>query len=61
MFDPVSASFVNAAIVHRETLATGQQAGGPAAVTEDETTTLVPSGGVAVRQPDGCLVVSRKG
>ncbi len=61
LFDPVSASFVNAAIVHRETLATGQQAGGPAAVTEDETTTLVPSGGVAVRQPDGCLVVSRKG
>ena len=61
LFDPVSASFINAAIVHRETLTTGQQAEGPAAVTEAETTTVVPSGSVAVCQPDGCIVVSRKG
>ncbi|MCY3875873.1 MAG: hydantoinase/oxoprolinase family protein [Rhodobacteraceae bacterium] len=61
LFDPVSASFVDAAVIHRETLATGQQAEGPAAVTEAETTTVVPSGGIAVRQPDGCIVVSRKG
>ncbi len=61
LFDPVSASFVDAAVIHRETLATGRQAEGPAAVTEAETTTVVPSGGIAVRQPDGCIVVSRKG
>ncbi len=61
LFDPVSSGFVDAAILRRETLTTGQQAGGPAAVTEPETTTVVPSGCIAVCQPDDCLIVSRKG
>ena len=42
---------------------TGQRVHGPAAVTEDETTIIIPASRDAVRQPDGCIdvVITGKG
>ena len=39
----------------------GQRAHGPAAVTEAETTIIVPASRDAIRQPDGCIDVVAKG
>ncbi len=62
MFDPVSAEFVEAGVFARSDLGTGQRISGPAAVTEDETTVIVPASRDAVRQPDGCIdVMIREG
>ena len=40
-------------------MAAGQFVAGPAAITEAETTIIVPTGFTAVAQPDGCIDVSR--
>jgi N-methylhydantoinase A len=39
----------------------GTMAQGPAVITEDETTIIVPSSRIAVRQPDGCIDLRVKG
>ncbi len=57
MFDPAQSREVDAAIVLRNEMATGQTVQGPAAITEDETTIILPSSRRAVRQPDGCIDV----
>ena len=61
VFDPNQAAFVDAAIVHRDAMAVGQYAQGPAAITEAETTIIVPTSRMAICQPDGCIDVIVKG
>ena len=61
LFDPASGDFVRADIYRRDAMAAGAIIQGPSVITEDETTIIVPSGRIAVRQPDGCLDVRVKG
>jgi len=58
IFDPALAKMTTADIVERHSLAIGEGITGPAALTEDETTIIVPSSRQAVRQPDGCIELS---
>jgi N-methylhydantoinase A len=55
VFDPVLGKPVEAAIVERSTLATGATVEGPALVTEDETTVVLPSSRRCIAQSDGTL------
>ena len=61
LFDPASAAFKAADLVQREAMETGQRAPGPAAITEAETTIIVPASRDAIRQPDGCIDMVLKG
>ena len=61
MFDPAKSGYQDAAVVLRDQMAEGVEVAGPAAVTEDETTIIIPSSRKAIRQPDGCIDVSVKG
>ena len=61
IFDAASAEFVDANIIHRDQMETGQRAQGPAAVTEAETTIIVPESRDAIRQADGCIDIVTKG
>jgi len=58
MFDPRSGGFVTAAVVARAGIAPGQAVQGPAAIIEDETTIILPTGARALCQPDGCIDIS---
>lgn len=60
IFDPALGKSVEASIVLREKLSDGQTIVGPAAITEDETTIIVPSSRIAVRQSDGCVDMNVK-
>ncbi|MEM9435041.1 MAG: hydantoinase/oxoprolinase family protein [Pseudomonadota bacterium] len=60
-FDAATGRFVKAAVVHREAMNSGERASGPAAVTEAETTIIVPASRDAICQPDGCIDVVMKG
>jgi N-methylhydantoinase A len=60
VFDPAQSRFLDAHAIPRETLATGQRVPGPAAITEAETTIIVPASRDAIRQPDGCIDVVPK-
>jgi len=55
IFDPALGEAVDAAVVLRGDLEAGATVEGPGAITEDETTIIVPSSRRAVRQPDGCI------
>jgi N-methylhydantoinase A len=61
LFDAASGAFVQADVIDRMSLETGQAARGPAAVTEAETTVIVPASRDAIRQPDGCIDIVAKG
>jgi N-methylhydantoinase A len=61
LFDPALSGFVTAAVVLRDHMDVGTMAQGPAVITEDETTIIVPSSRIAVRQPDGCIDLRVKG
>lgn len=54
-FDPTSSDFVVSNVVLRDAMQPEDTVEGPAAIVEDETTIIVPSGRVAIRQPDGCI------
>jgi len=58
MFDPAVRHEVDAAIVLRDQMDIGQTVQGPAAITEDETTIILPSSRCAIKQPDGCIDVT---
>lgn len=58
LFDPVHGRFGEARLVARADMQAGQVADGPAAITEDETTIIVPAGRRAIRQPDGCIDIT---
>ncbi|AKS45015.1 N-methylhydantoinase A [Octadecabacter temperatus] len=60
LFDPVSSAFQNANVVLRDSMDDGAGVDGPAVVTEDETTIIVPASRTALRQPDGCIDVRTK-
>ncbi|MEP2980821.1 MAG: hydantoinase/oxoprolinase family protein [Lentilitoribacter sp.] len=60
IFDPAIGAQVDASIVLRENMNSGATVEGPAAITEDETTIIVPSSRKAIRQPDGCIDLSMK-
>ena len=61
LFDPALSRVVEAQVVARTAMASGNRADGPAAITEDETTIIVPSSRTAICQPDGCIDVTAKG
>ncbi|WP_300012905.1 hydantoinase/oxoprolinase family protein [uncultured Roseobacter sp.] len=61
MFDPAQAAFLTTSVVQRAAMTLGAEVAGPAAITEDETTIIVPESRRAIRQPDGCIDVIRKG
>lgn len=61
MFDPSLGTTVDAAIILRDKMQIGQTVQGPAAITEDETTIIIPSSRHAIRQVDGCIDVNVKG
>ncbi len=60
LFDAATNSFVDAHVINRKAMDVGQRAQGPAALTEDETTIIVPASRDAIRQPDGCIDVVMK-
>ncbi len=61
IFDPAKAKSISSAIIERKLFAPGFGIEGPAAITEDETTIIVPSSRVAVAQADGCIDMTVKG
>jgi N-methylhydantoinase A len=61
MFDPAKGGFAPAAVIARAALAAGESVAGPAAITESETTIIVPASRAALCQPDGCIDVTARG
>ncbi len=61
IFDPATGQFENARVVLRDDMTTGQCAIGPTAITEAETTIIVPGRRDAIRQPDGCIDIVIRG
>lgn len=61
IFDPATGTGLMADLYDRDQLETGQTLHGPAAVTEAETTIIIPASRDAIRQPDGCIDVVTKG
>ena len=59
IFDPAIGELLDASIVQRDDLKSGQLVFGPAAITEDETTIILPSSRMAIKQSDGCIDISR--
>lgn len=55
VFDAALGEVVEAAVVLRCDMQTGQRVSGPAVITEDETTIIVPVSRQGIRQPDGCI------
>ena len=60
IFDPALGKAVEASIVLRDDMQAGQVVEGPAAITEDETTIIIPSSRSAVRQLDGSIDLTAK-
>ena len=60
VFDPALAQVVDAAVVARTGLMDGATIGGPAVLTEDETTIIIPASRTATHLPDGCIDLTRK-
>ena len=61
VFDPARGAMVAHAILAREELAAGARVRGPAVIVERETATVVTTAFDAVVQPDGALLLLRKG
>jgi len=61
LFDAASGTYLEAQTVERKTMMRGHRLEGPAAVTEEETTIIVPASRDAICQPDGCIDVVTKG
>jgi len=55
IFDPALGHSVDASVIERDKIKAGQGLVGPAVITEDETTIIVPSSRKIVRQDDGCI------
>jgi len=60
LFDPVLGQYTDASIVMREAMEVGDFVLGPAIISEDETTIIVPSSRVATMQVDGCVELVNK-
>jgi len=59
MFDPALGRSVTAGICPRDGFTNGRYAVGPAVVTEDETTAVIPSSRIAMALSDGTLDIQR--
>lgn len=59
LFDPVAGAWAEGATIPRERLTDGITAHGPLAVTEDETTVIVPRGFTVTGRADGVLDIRR--
>ena len=60
LFDPARGTETKAAVAERAALETGHRVSGPAAITESETTIIVPSSFRALRRADGCIELTSK-
>ena len=60
LFDLALGETVEANVVLRERLQTGQSVNGPSIITEDETTIVLPASRTAICQIDGCIEVTIK-
>ena len=60
LFDPALSQSVEASVILRDDLQAGQLVTGPAVITENETTIVLPSSRQAIRQSDGCIDVRTK-
>ena len=61
VFDAALGHTVDAAVIERGDFRLGQQASGPAIITEDETTIIIPTSRRAFVQADGCIDLRVKG
>ncbi len=61
VFDPASGAALETAIIERDALAPGARVAGPAVIVERETATVVTSPFDAVIQPEGSILLVRKG
>ncbi|MCK0166796.1 hydantoinase/oxoprolinase family protein [Jannaschia sp. S6380] len=61
LFDPAAGAFAEARVVSRDALTPGATVAGPAVITEDETTIVVPPGRHALCQADGCIDITPEG
>ncbi len=55
LFDPALGKPLAASVTDRTTLAAGQTVTGPAVITEDETSVILPAGMTARARADGCI------
>ncbi len=60
LFDPAVGTASDAAVVLRSTLNPGDTVAGPALITEDETTIVVPNSRTAIARPDGTIDITEK-
>ncbi|MFA8443480.1 hydantoinase/oxoprolinase family protein [Yoonia sp.] len=60
LFDPVQGAVADASVVLRGTLSPGDTVAGPALITEDETTIVVPNSRTAIARPDGTIDITEK-
>ena len=60
IFDAREQRFVDAGVYQRDELQSGDRVDGPAVIIERETSTVVTSRYQAVRQADGCLLLTQK-
>lgn len=60
IYDPSLGDKTDASVVQRKDMTLGSIADGPCAITEDETTIIIPSHRRAIRQADGCIDVVLK-
>ncbi len=61
LFDAASGAYQTAQVIDRNLMEKGQCVSGPAALTEAETTIILPASRTAICQPDGCIDVVTKG
>ena len=61
LFDPALAYVTQAQVILRDHMTAGQTVQGPAVVTEDETTIVVPTSRQVTVQPDGTIDMTAKG
>jgi len=61
IFDAREQRFVEAGVYQRDDLQSGDLVAGPAVIIERETSTVITSRYQAVRQADGCLLLTQKG
>ena len=59
VFDPALGHVVDASVVDRAAITPGQTVVGPALITEDETTIVVPASRTATAQADGTIELTR--
>ena len=61
LFDAGLGHALPADVINRDTMTPGQTVQGPAIITEDETTIIVPSTRRAIAHPDGTIELTLKG